>query len=164
MSDAFSPETWHDFYVACTGATAALAGLLFVAMSLHLNAILARPLLHRRAVITLVALLTVIVVSGILLAPGIDARAVGAVLVILLVFDVAGVGVAFRSAARSGEIASRVLGRITLTGGVTLIVGYSAWSLLSGSGLGLYALAGLVGLTIVWSVINCWTLLTASAE
>jgi hypothetical protein len=38
---AYAPGTWHDFFVAAAGATAALSGLIFVAVSINLRAILA---------------------------------------------------------------------------------------------------------------------------
>ena len=40
-------EPWKDFNVAVAGASAALAGLLIVAMSVNVDAILAAPLSRR---------------------------------------------------------------------------------------------------------------------
>ena len=36
-------ESWHDFYMTAGGASAALVGLLFVGVSLHLDAVVSRP-------------------------------------------------------------------------------------------------------------------------
>jgi hypothetical protein len=36
-------EPWHDFYVTAGGAAAAPAGILFVGVSLHLDAVMSRP-------------------------------------------------------------------------------------------------------------------------
>src|SRR6266849_1417408 len=35
--------TWHDFYLACAAASATFAGLLFVALSLHLRIVVTHP-------------------------------------------------------------------------------------------------------------------------
>jgi hypothetical protein len=37
----YAPETWHDFFIAAAGSAAALSGLIFVAVSINLRAILA---------------------------------------------------------------------------------------------------------------------------
>jgi hypothetical protein len=39
MGTASDPAAWHDFGVALVGATAALLGLVFVVVSLHLKAV-----------------------------------------------------------------------------------------------------------------------------
>jgi hypothetical protein len=46
--DPYDPAQWHDFFVLVGSGSAALSGLVVVAMSLHLDAIVRdRPLRHR---------------------------------------------------------------------------------------------------------------------
>jgi hypothetical protein len=68
---------WHDFFVAQVGASAALAGLLFVAISINLTRILEFPSLPSRAVEALLSLLSVLVISTFGLIPGQSLRAYG---------------------------------------------------------------------------------------
>ena len=59
MSAAYDPEQWHDLFVAVAGASAALLGLLFVAVSINLERILSYKGLPERALETLLLLLGV---------------------------------------------------------------------------------------------------------
>ena len=43
MANAYQPELWRDLFVMVGTAAASLVGLLFVVMSLHINAIRERP-------------------------------------------------------------------------------------------------------------------------
>src|SRR5579872_4299662 len=52
-TDIFKPEQWHDFFVMVGGGAAALAGLVFVAMSVNLTIIAQDPTHKNRAVATL---------------------------------------------------------------------------------------------------------------
>src|ERR1044072_1131099 len=61
---------WSDFFVAEVGASAALAGLVIVAISINLARIIAYPWLPGRAAETLVAPTGVLVVSSYMLVPG----------------------------------------------------------------------------------------------
>jgi modulator of FtsH protease len=63
-------QGWHDFFVAEAGASAALAGLLFVAISINLTRILEYRHLPSRAVEALLALLSVLVIATFALIPG----------------------------------------------------------------------------------------------
>jgi hypothetical protein len=74
---AFAPTEWHDFFVGTIGASAALTGLLFVAISINLQQILKYPQLPGRAAGTLGILVCALVVSGFGLAPGQGNRALG---------------------------------------------------------------------------------------
>ncbi|MGA8923146.1 MAG: hypothetical protein WB682_08365 [Candidatus Dormiibacterota bacterium] len=35
MTDIYRPDQWHDYFITVGGASAALTGLVFVAMSLN---------------------------------------------------------------------------------------------------------------------------------
>jgi modulator of FtsH protease len=61
---------WDNFFVAMAGASAALAGLIFVGVSLSLSKILAFPNLPNRALNALSLLTIVLIVSILCLIPG----------------------------------------------------------------------------------------------
>ena len=61
---------WKDFFVAEVGASAALAGLMVVAISINLARILAFPQLPMRAAESLLMLTGVLVLASLALVPG----------------------------------------------------------------------------------------------
>jgi hypothetical protein len=63
VSVSYDPAAWSDLFVATAGATAALAGLLFVAVSINVERILDYDGLPERGMETLVLLLAALVVS-----------------------------------------------------------------------------------------------------
>jgi hypothetical protein len=67
---AYDPEQWHDLFVATAGASAALLGLLFVAVSINIERILSYKGLPERALETMMLLMGVLIVSIAGLMPG----------------------------------------------------------------------------------------------
>lgn len=68
---------WENFFVAEVGAAAALSGLVFVAVSISLERILATRHLPERAAETLMMFLSVLVIATFGLVPGQSAAALG---------------------------------------------------------------------------------------
>ena len=69
MGSAYSAETWHDFYIALCGATAALTGLLFIATSLHIDQIAKSPMLRIRAASNTYIIVLLVIESAAVLIP-----------------------------------------------------------------------------------------------
>ena len=67
--DAYSTSNWAPVFAAIAGASAALTGLLFVALSINLGKVIAGQGLIGRAVEVLVLLTSVLIVSTLLLMP-----------------------------------------------------------------------------------------------
>jgi hypothetical protein len=74
---AYDPVGWHDLFVAEAGASAAFAGLLFVAISINLRQIIAIATLPARAAAALGALILALAVSVLSLVPGQSRTALG---------------------------------------------------------------------------------------
>jgi modulator of FtsH protease len=157
---AYDPSAWTDLLVACAGAGAALAGLVFVAVSINVEQILRYEGLPSRALATLVLLLGVVVVSIVGLTPGQSRSALGVELAVvgLLTAVAAGFMTARRqSGDRSGASARWMRLLLTAAGTVPLAIG--GVSLAAGGGGGLYWVLGGIVFAIVGAVLNAWVLL-----
>ena len=158
--DAFRPDAWHDLAVATVGATAALTGLLFVAVSINLGRILEFPWLPRRAGGTLILLLALLAVGVFLLIPGQPLPALAA--------ELGGTGLLLtlpgtaelvhrptgKDAPRTRSIVAAVL--ILLPAAALLT---AAATLMYGAGGGLYWVAGALIGGIAVACGNAWVLL-----
>src|SRR3954447_2734501 len=76
-------DTWHDMGVVTGGAAAALAGLLFVAVTLRIDTIAAARDLRNRAAQTLTLFVTGLVVAIVLVIPDQGERPAGIELIIV---------------------------------------------------------------------------------
>jgi hypothetical protein len=70
----FDAPLWRDHFVMVGGGAAALTGLVFVAMSLHLSDIVSNPAHRHRARTILTALTVVFIRCGLVLMGGQTAR------------------------------------------------------------------------------------------
>jgi hypothetical protein len=71
------PSSWESFFVAQVGGTAALTGLLFVALSINLRQILDSASLVRRAGEAVVLLIQPTIMGLVMLVPAIALRSTG---------------------------------------------------------------------------------------
>lgn len=83
MSTAFDPSRWHAFATGLAGATAALTGLVFVAVSIHLEAVLADAFHRRRAQSTFLSLPVVLGAALVLLVPNIGRHVYGVICIVV---------------------------------------------------------------------------------
>ena len=77
LQTAYAADRWTDFGVGVAGAAAALAGLVFVAVSINLSEILKYRNLPGRAALTLTLFITPLFAGILLLVPGQARTALG---------------------------------------------------------------------------------------
>jgi hypothetical protein len=83
---AFSPEAWVALCGAASAASAALAGLVFVGVSINLKEIIKYPWLPNRALEAIVLLVLVLLASTLVLAPGQPTWLLGLELLLVTLF------------------------------------------------------------------------------
>jgi modulator of FtsH protease len=159
MSD-FNVDTWHDFFVAQAGAGAALAGLVFVAISINLQRVLAVDAVQGRAVEALTLLLSLLIVGLLALIPeqgetalGVEMLLFGLTLAAVLIR--VGFGVDKAGGATRGQHLLRLalgqLASLPLVGGGIFMVADADGAL--------YWLACAAIFAIVAGMIGAWVLL-----
>jgi modulator of FtsH protease len=158
--NAYDGSEWTDFFVAGAGASAALAGLVFVAVSINVDRILRFQGLPDRALATVLLLLSVVIVSLIGLIPGQSRTALaGELLGVGLVFAVTILGLMARSMAGGDRQRVQTFSQGLLVGLGTVPVVLGAVSLFVEAGGGLYWVAGGIMLAMAGAVANAWVLL-----
>jgi hypothetical protein len=160
-------QSWHDFYIVAGTASATLVGLLFVSLSLHLRAVLARPEVRGLARSTLANFALVLLVALVLVIPqdaqgaGIDLEIAGVVSAVIIVAPVV-------ASIQSGTRTIR--SRLLILRFVLSFLGYAgtlAGGILLSNGSFTAAFAALAAATITLLVIslrNSWDLLVSVGE
>jgi hypothetical protein len=166
MDEASMLEQWHDFYVMLGGASAALVGLLFVGLSLHLAAVVARPELRALTRQAFTSFLTILIVAAFVLIPRQELAALGLELLLLAAANLAllaprlWIVLAHRRAPDFGDAA----GRFGLATGSYLALALAGASARAGPGDALYWLVAVVLVLLVTAARNAWDLLVEVVE
>ena len=159
---AYTPLVWHDFFVMLGGASAALAGLVFVGLSLHARAVASDPLHRVRARNLTAGIVSVTIVPAPVLTPGQSLTALGVELV------AGGVFLSFVLSAplrlHRARLDAGLRARTASAVGASLLIVWAGASLLAHGGGGLYLLvvSGLSAVSL--NVFGAWTLLIGLAR
>ena len=166
---AYETGPWHDFFITTGGAAAALAGLLFVAMSLRAREIMANRFFSGRAIGTLMSLASQLLISASALIPGQPLRLLGVeveVTALLFIVFIA-IGQVRDRESTMPRVASTLTHRLMerLGGGVWLVLFNAAGiSLIVRAGGGLYLLAAVMFFMFAWNIYIAWILITEVSE
>jgi hypothetical protein len=158
---AYDPAQWHDLCVALAGASGALLGLAFVAISFNLDAIIADKFLPARAVETLIFFAYPLAGSLLVLTPGLAHTTLGIGLAILaagLLGLVQKVDFPRWQHERDDPLAWRVSHAVPGSLLATLAVIAALAMITNGIG-GLYWLGGAMAVATSAGLINSWVLL-----
>ncbi|HET9782833.1 MAG TPA: hypothetical protein VFR33_13760 [Candidatus Dormibacteraeota bacterium] len=162
MNVGLQAMAWHDLFAASASASAALLGLLFVAMSLHVREIQKSPILRLRARVNLQALAALVAVALLVLLPGQPNWLLGVELIVVL-------AVYLPLVFWSTSTLSRELGGLPESVGTRLLVQHlllllqvaAALSLIAGQGPGLFLEAPVFLLGLPVTTFNTWNVLFA---
>jgi modulator of FtsH protease len=155
-----STAEWHDFFVAQAGASAALAGLMFVSLSINIDRILKSPWLPPRAASSMVLLVGSVIQALLMLWPSQTLRVTGAEeLAVAIVVSAYATWLTLTGERTPKEyggyaitVASLQLATLPAIGGSIAIAAFG----LEG---GIYAIACAMFLAIIVGVLNSWVLL-----
>jgi len=151
---------WGDFAVVTGAATAALLGLLFVAVSIRVEPIARSAELRNRSAQTLTLLLTGLLVASLLAVPDQRAWSLGAEYLVLALV-VTGVAVVLdrRAGSERGSAIGRILDAINPTFVTCSLLVVAAIILILGHIDGIYVLVPALIAVLVGGVVNAWLIL-----
>ncbi len=161
MGAAYNPAAWAGFFSAEVGASAALAGLIFVAVSINLAQIVKLKQLVSRSAKALLSLMAVLFASSLCLVPqlsrsilGYELTALGVVIWAATTFSQYGAARKNRYIGATEKVFHFVLTELAaipfVAGGLSL-----AW----GFGGGLYWLAAGTVFSLANALFDAWVLL-----
>ncbi len=158
-------DDWRGFFSMVAGTAAGLAGLVFVALSMHQKGIRAHPPYRYRARSSLASMMMIFVLSSLVLFPRQADEWLGLEELVVIGADGAFLIWSFLRARKA--VAKQPLGltllrpyqiRTTLAVGLCLFGMGGAALLWAGLEAGFYVLAVFSVVTMVWVVINTWAL------
>jgi hypothetical protein len=153
----FPASQWHDYFMTVGGGAAALTGLIFVAMTLHLDEVINSAVHRHRARTILAGLTAVFIRCALVLMGGQNAQAVAVEIIAVLLVVETLLYRSIRLAARDADnaVLLRAIGSFAClvleqVGAVVLFLGFS-W--------GLYVVALGMMSSFIFMVTGAWLLL-----
>ncbi|TMC52828.1 MAG: hypothetical protein E6J20_10125 [Chloroflexi bacterium] len=150
-------SSWHDYFVMVGGGSAALTGLVFVAMTLHLEEITGDPVHRHRARTILTGFTAVFIRSALVLMGGQDLRPVALELIAVLTVVEFILYSSIRQAMRSAD--RGVLWRTIGSFACLLLEEAGAVVLFFGNAWGLYVVGLGMMSSFIFMVTGAWLLL-----
>jgi hypothetical protein len=156
---------WGDLLACAGGAAAALAGLIFVGLSVNMSTLLdldhkrGQNFLTGRALEALVAMLNILVICIVTLTPHILKGVLAAFILLTAVASAISPVRALRAASREERRSPTMLQRIVFAGALTLCLLVCGITLAAGHGGGLFWLPAAFVIAIVVASVNSWVLL-----
>ncbi len=161
MKFAYSPAQWSNFFLAIAGAAAALTGLIFVAVSMHLRYVVKDYALRTGAGITLFGMILAFVVSMEGMIPGQSRVALGLeVLATLCIWYAMWVMSAIKARRTLGKLPDLARRRLPFSYLCSMLMYLGSIGLLTRSMGGLVVLAPGLILCMLIAVQNAWFFLT----
>ena len=158
---AYDVARWGTFFSAETSASAALTGLLFVAISINLQQIVKSPNLVSRALKALLTLTVVLFVSSLCLVPGQSASALaGEIGMLGALLWLSGIWLQHKSVHNNPYISARARTvHYVLAHACALPIIVAAFSILRARGGGLYLLVAATLLCFLSALLDAWVLM-----
>jgi hypothetical protein len=154
---SFDAGLWHDYFMTVGGGAAALTGLVFVAMTLHLDEIINNPVHRHRARSILAGLTAVFIRCALVLMGAQNSQAVAVELIAVLVVVEAILFRSISAAARDAD--NRVLLRAIGSFACLVLEQIGAVILFLGASWGLYVVALGMMSSFIFMVTGAWLLL-----
>ena len=153
----YQPALWHDYFVVVGGGAAALTGLVFVAMTLHIEEITGDPVHRHRARTILTGFTAVFIRCALVLMGGQNGQAVAVELIAVLVIVEVILYNSIRQAAASADrgVLLRTIGSFACL----VLEQIGALTLFFGNPAGLYVVAVGMMSSFIFMVTGAWLLL-----
>ena len=155
---------WGDLLACAGGAAAALAGLIFVGLSVNMSTLLGldqkrgQNFLTGRALEALVAMLNILVICIVTLTPHIFKGVLAAFILLTAAASAISPVRALRAASREERRSPTMLQRIVFAFALTLCLLVCGITLAAGHGGGLFWLPATFVIAIVVASVNSWVL------
>jgi modulator of FtsH protease len=162
MGIGLQPAAWHDVYSVVATAAAALLGLFFVAISLHLDDVERNPSLRMRARNSFTALVLILTLSLAVLVPGQSIAILGAewLVVMVVYYTLLAIGV-WRVHRTGGRFRRQIWIRLIVQNLIPVLPVATGISLILGEGPGLFLQIPAILLTIPTISFNAWSVVFA---